>query len=456
MRNNFNEFKEYIRDKRVTVIGIGVSNIPLIRCLIALGAEVNACDKTEDIGTLYDEFTELGVKLSLGDNYLDNIYDSEVIFRTPSMLPTNKVLVGAIEKGIYVTSEIAEFMKYCPCKMIGVTGSDGKTTTTTLIGEMLRREGHKVYVGGNIGTPLFNQLEDMKSKDYVVLELSSFQLMDIEYSPEVAVITNITPNHLDIHSGMEEYIAAKKKLYKDVSNNQVVILNLDNKLTSEIRAELQGKSRMFSLSDDTSFSYCKNGALICNGSIICDVADIKLPGQHNIENLLAAFSAVNDFVSISSMKYVAENFAGVEHRIEFVRELKGIKFYNDSIASSPTRTLAGLNSFKQKVILIAGGYDKKIPFEELAEKGLDRIKVLVLMGDAKEKMKSVFIKEMEKRNTQLLIIDAVSFEDAVRKAYENANNGDIITMSPACASFDMFKNFEVRGNAYKDIVNNLK
>lgn len=455
LKEHFNVFKEYIKGKKVAVIGIGVSNIPLIRKLVSLGAQVHACDKNEDLGELYQEFLSAGVTLSLGKNYLDGIFDHEMIFRSPSMLPTHEILVEAVSRGIIVTSEIAEFMKYCPCKMIGVTGSDGKTTTTTLVGEILKMEGYRVHVGGNIGRPLFCELENIQAEDFAVLELSSFQLMDLSLSPDVSIVTNISPNHLDIHRNMEEYIDAKRRIFQG-EENKLIVVNLDNLLTKETAEAFPSKSRGFSFQNPMAFSYCDGKFVFCNSVPICEVKSFKLPGRHNVENIMAAFCAVYDYVHIDRMKKVAEEFAGVEHRFEFVRELRGIKFYNDSIASSPTRALAGLHNFEQKLILIAGGYDKKLPFEELAEKGIDRIKLLVLMGDTKQKIKEVFLKELERRNQQLEILDAASLEDAVTLAYKNAESGDIITMSPACASFDMYKNFEVRGNAFKSIVNQLK
>lgn len=455
MKENFNEFKKFIKDKKVAVVGIGVSNVPLIRMLIELGAKVTACDKKVDIGELHDEFIKLGVKLNLGDSYLDEILQCEVVFRTPSMLPSNEYLKLAMDKGIYVTSEMAEFIKYCPCKIFGVTGSDGKTTTTTLIGELLKKQGYNVYVGGNIGTPLFSEIENIKNDDYVVIELSSFQLMDINDSPNISVITNLSPNHLDIHKDMEEYVLAKKKVFINQNKEDVIILNRDNELVLSMKTEINAKLRLFSLIDQEVYAYLDDSKLICNGSPVCNIEEVKLQGMYNIENLLAAFCAVGDFVSNETMKVVATSFIGVEHRNEFVREIRGIKFYNNSIASSPSRTIASLRSFNQKVILIAGGADKKIPFEQLAVEGIDRIKIAVLMGNTKTKIKEAFELEMKRRNIELLIIEAVTFEDAIYTAYENAQVGDIITLAPACTSFDRFKNFEERGLLYKKIVNSL-
>ncbi|MCX7885432.1 MAG: UDP-N-acetylmuramoyl-L-alanine--D-glutamate ligase [Caloramator sp.] len=444
-----------MKNKKVAIVGIGVSNTPLIEMLLNYGAKVIACDKKTYLGELEEKLKKIGVKLYLGEDYLKGVIDCDIIFRTPSLRPDNDYLVKAREKGAYITSEMGEFLKYCPAKIFGVTGSDGKTTTTTLIYEMLKEEGYKVFLGGNIGSPLLNRIEEIGKDDYVVVELSSFQLMDVNYSPNVSIITNLSPNHLDIHKGMDEYVNSKKNIFLHQCENDIVILNNDNEITSSMKSEVKSKLRVFSMKDNNAFSYFDGKNLICNGKNICSIDDVKLPGMHNIENLLAAFSAVYGFASIESMKKVATSFTGVEHRIELVREINGIKFYNDSIASSPTRTVAGLKSFKNKVILIAGGYDKKIPFEELATGGIDKIKILILMGATKDKIKKAFLDEMERRKINLPIIEADNLEDAVKKAYNMAKEGDVITMSPACASFDMFKNFEERGKKFKEIVMKL-
>lgn len=397
----------------------------------------------------------MGVALTLGEEYLEGILDCDVIFRTPSLLPTNEHLKRAAQNGAYITSEMAEFLKYCPAKVFGVTGSDGKTTTTTLIYEILKAQGHNVFLGGNIGNPLFNEIENITKDDYAVVELSSFQLMGCNYSPDVSVITNLSPNHLDIHKDMDEYINAKTNIFSHQEHSDIVVLNKDNDITYGMKDVVKSRLRMFSRKKNDVFAHLDGENLVINGKTVCSIEEVKLPGMHNIENLLAAFAAVYDYASIESMRKVATTFTGVAHRIEFVREINGVKFYNDSIASSPTRTVAGLKSFKQKVILIAGGYDKKIPFQELAVEGLDRVKILVVMGMTKDKIKKAFEEEMSKRNVKIPIIEAVSLEDAVEKAYQASEKGDIITLSPACASFDMFKNFEDRGNRFKEIVKSI-
>ncbi|WP_123054764.1 UDP-N-acetylmuramoyl-L-alanine--D-glutamate ligase [Clostridium sp. JN-1] len=459
MKSSFIDFKKFIRGKKTAVVGIGISNKPLIDLLLNLGADVSAFDKKneEQLGKTADQLSKKGVKLVLGTGYMENLKNFEVIFKTPSMRIDMPELQEAKKAGAYITSEMEEFIKYCPAKIYGVTGSDGKTTTTTLIYNILKEQGYKTWVGGNIGTPLFSKIEEINKDDKVVLELSSFQLMTMNVSPEISIITNLSPNHLDIHKDMDEYINAKKNIFKYQGKDDLLILNKDNELTDSMTCEANGRLMQFSIKqkiDDGA--YFQNDKLYINNNEVCKLGDIKLKGMHNVENLLAAFCAVSEDVDISTMKKVASSFTGVEHRCEFVRELNGVKYYNDSIASSPTRTLAGLKAFEKPVILIAGGYDKNIPFEPLAQEGYKYIKTLILVGNTKDKIKLSFDKVIEDRKIELPIIIADSFEDAIMKAKENSKQGDIITLSPACASFDMFPNFEARGNRFKEIVNNLE
>lgn len=458
MKRDFKEFKEFIINKKVAVVGIGVSNIPLIRFLVDLGANVTAFDKRDEdgLGEIGIEFREKGIKLELGENYLDKLNGFDVVFKTPSMRIDNPALIKAKEEGAYITSEMEEFVKYCPAKIFGITGSDGKTTTTTLVYNILKIQGYKTWVGGNIGNPLFSSIEQIKEEDKVVLELSSFQLMTMDVHIDCALITNITPNHLDIHKDMEEYIDAKKNVFKFQDKSDLLVLNRDNDITNSLVKEAKGRVLQFSIKEKIEDgAYFQDNKLFVLNKGVCKLKDIKLMGMHNVENILAAFCLVLEYADIDAMRKVAIAFKGVEHRCEFVRELNGVKYYNDSIASSPTRTLAGLKAFEKPVILIAGGYDKHIPFEPLAEKGYDKIKALVLVGTTKEKIKEAFDKVIKEKKLELPIFSANNFEDAIYTAKDIAKEGDIITLSPACASFDMFPNFEVRGNRFKEIVHQL-
>ena len=458
MKRDFKEFKDFICGKNVGVVGIGVSNIPLINFLLDLGAKVTAFDKKnkEDLGNVADEFSKKGVTLELGEHYLDNLTGFDVIFKTPSMRIDSEALVRAKNEGAYVTSEIEEIVKYTKGKIYAITGSDGKTTTTTIVSKLLEEEGYKTWVGGNIGTPLFAQIENIKDDDKVVLELSSFQLMTMHEKINVAICTNLAPNHLDMHKDMQEYIDSKKNIFLYQNDDDVLVVNRENDITYSFEKEAKGKVREFSskrvIKDG---AYLKDNILYLEGKEVCDRDDIIIKGVHNVENYLAAFIATKDDVSIETMKKIAQTFAGVEHRCELVREIDGVKYYNDSIASSPTRTLAGLKAFNEKVILIAGGYDKNIPFEPLAYEGYPYIKTLILLGKTKDKIKLVFDKLEKEKGIKVDIETVSSLDEAVDVAKKIARSGDIVTLSPACASFDMFPNFMARGNVFKEIVNSL-
>ena len=458
MKKDFSEFKRFIFDKKVGVVGIGVSNIPLINFLLGLGAKVTAFDKKdkEELGETAIDFEHKGVKLELGERYLDNLTGFEVIFKTPSMRIDSEALVKAKKEGSYITSEMEEFVRYTKGKIYGITGSDGKTTTTTIISKLLEKEGYKTWVGGNIGTPLFSQIESIKDEDRVVLELSSFQLMTMKEELDVAICTNLAPNHLDMHKDMQEYIDAKKNIFLYQDKDDILVVNRENEITYNFEKEAKGRVREFSsVREIKNGAYYKDGLLYVEDKPVCKKENIVIKGMHNVENYLAAFIATKDDVSIETMKEVAESFTGVEHRCEFIRELDGVKYYNDSIASSPTRTLAGLKAFNEKVILIAGGYDKHIPFEPLAYEGYPYIKELILIGATKDKIKAIFNKLENEKGIKVNIKIASSLEEAIRMSRDIAENGDIITLSPACASFDMYPNFAVRGNKFKEIVNKL-
>lgn len=459
MKKDFKEFKNFINGKKVAILGLGVSNLPLIDFLMGFGAEVSGFDeRTED--KFEDGLIDIknkGVKLFLGTGYLDNLTGYDVIFKSPSMRIDREELVRAKKEGSYITSEMEEFVRYCKGKIYGVTGSDGKTTTTTIVSKLLEAQGYKTWVGGNIGTPLFSKIEEITESDKVVLELSSFQLMTMDTEIDVAIVTNLSPNHLDMHLDMQEYIDSKKNILLYQRPSDILVVNRENEITYGFEKEAKGEVREFSSERIIeNGAYYKDETLFLMGKEVCKKNDIVIKGIHNIENYLAAFVATKDEVSVETMKKVAETFGGVEHRCEFIREVDGVKYYNDSIASSPTRTLAGLHAFEKKVILIAGGYDKNIPFEPLAQEGHDYIKNLILLGATKEKIKKSFDDLKNEKGIDIPVIMVNDLEEAVAKAKEIATDGDIVTLAPACASFDMFKNFAIRGNKFKQLVNDLK
>lgn len=454
MSRDFNEFKTLIKDKKVGVVGIGVSNIPLIRFLLELGAEVSAFDKRnfEDLSEEVQEFGET-VKLYLGEGYLENLKGLDMVFKTPGMRFDNPYLQKAMEEGAVITSEMEEFLKYCQGRIIGVTGSDGKTTTTMLIGEILKKSGYKVYVGGNIGTPLFSKIEEIRAQDMVVLELSSFQLMTMTVSPEIAVVTNLSPNHLDMHENMTEYIEAKKNIFKYQNESDLLILNEDNEITRSFADEAKGKVEFFSSKKENEDAYYSEGSLYLRYERVVDLEEMKVKGIHNAENMLAAFLAVEDFVTKDVMRELAVEFPGVKHRCQFIREFEGVRYYNDSIASSPTRTLASIKSLGKRVNIILGGYDKQLDFTPLAEVGHPYLKNIILVGDTKNKIKEVFLHLAETSGIHIPMQTAETFDEAVSLLKAVCNEGDIAILSPACASFDMFKNFEVRGDRFIELVN---
>ena len=385
--NEFERYFEALRGKQVAVLGLGVSNRPLVRLLLEFGCQVTGCDKTprekldEEVLLLEQE----GCRLQVGEGYLEDV-EADVVFRTPGMHPGNPAIETLRRRGAEITSEMEVFFEVAPCHLIAVTGSDGKTTTTTLIAEMLKAEGKTVWLGGNIGTPLLPLCREMKQDDYAVVELSSFQLMDMKRSPQRAVVTNLAPNHLDVHKDMEEYVQAKKNIFRFQKPGDLLVLNGDNEITASFAGA--GQTHFFSRKGRTNCVWEENGAIYRRGEKILETADILIPGTHNVENYMAAIAAVDGLVSDDAIRRVARNFGGVEHRIELVRIKDGVKFYNDSIASSPSRTIAGLRSFTQKVILIAGGYDKHIPYDVLGPEICAHVRKLFLCGATAGKIRA--------------------------------------------------------------------
>ena len=444
-----------LQGKRIIVLGLGVSNRPLVRMMLKFGCTVVGCDRTprEKLDSEVLELEAQGCELRLGEGYLENL-TGDIVFRTPGMHPDNPALNALRASGAEVTSEMEVFFTLCPCTTIAVTGSDGKTTTTTLISEMLKAAGKNVWLGGNIGTPLLPQLDEMKGEDFAVVELSSFQLMDMQHSSHIAVVTNLAPNHLDMHKDMQEYVDAKKNIFAFQGKNDTLILNLDNSITNTFHGN--GKTRWFSRLGKTDNGICLDGDFITRDGVkVLNIHEIAIPGVHNIENYMAAILAVEGLVGDETIRDVARTFGGVEHRIELVRIKDGVKYYNDSIASSPSRTIAGLKSFEEKVCLIAGGYDKHIPYDVLGPYICKHTKRVYLNGATGPQIREAVENCADYTQGNPDLIDCADFTDAVRKAATDAVAGDIILMSPASAAFDQFKNFMVRGNYFKDLVKEL-
>ena len=457
------EFNEYIRFRKVAVIGLGVSNIPLLDYLHEKKAKVTVFDnkKIDDIPKeILDKITTYGFEFSFGSNSLENLKGFNVIFRSPSCLPTKPELKAEAERGAIVTTEIEMLMEMCPCKMIGVTGSDGKTTTTSLINHILEKAGYKTFLGGNIGTPLFTKLPEMTPEDIVVLELSSFQLMNMQVSPQITVMTNVTPNHLNIHKDYEEYIEAKKCIFKNQNENDILILNYDNEITRNCAKEAKGKVIFFSSKEKLDNGFIVDDGVIkeCEDKVrkhILNTDEVILRGAHNFSNIATALAATKTLVDTDIAVKAIKEFKPVEHRIEFVREIGGVKWYNDSASSSPTRTLSGLNAFKEDIVLIAGGYDKNLDYTPLAKTVVNKVKTLILIGQTAEKIFDAVKEELDKENKKMDIYMCDSLEETIKIAKKSAQKGEVVLFSPASASFDMFKNFADRGNKFKKLVNEI-
>ena len=450
----FEKYFESLRGKRIAVFGLGVSNRPLVRLLLEFGCDVLGCDRTprEKLEAEVLELEAAGCKLSVGDTYLENL-EADLVFRTPGMHPGNPALEALRAKGAEVTSEMEVFFEVCPSTILAVTGSDGKTTTTTLISEMLKADGKTVWVGGNIGTPLLPRVREMNSADYAVVELSSFQLMDMKRSPHVALVTNLAPNHLDVHKDMDEYVEAKKNIFRFQQEGDILVINADNDITAPFVGN--GTTKSFSRLGKNANVVLKDGVICRDGEEVLKKSDILLPGEHNVENYMAAIAAVQGLVSDETIRQVAKTFGGVEHRIELVRIKDGVRYYNDSIASSPSRTIAGLRSFPEKVLLIAGGYDKHIPYDVLGPEICAHVKKLFLGGATGPKIREAVENCPAYKPGLPEIVDCGDFAAAVKAAAAAAESGDVVLMSPASAAFDQFKNFMVRGEFFKKMVMEL-
>ncbi len=455
----FEEYLDSLRGKTVAVIGIGVSNRPLIQLLLDRGVVVTACDKKDRaaLGAAADELEARGAKLRLGADYLKDLTE-DVIFRTPGMRPDLPELEAAVNRGSVLTSEMEVFFQVCPCPLVAVTGSDGKTTTTTIISELLKAAGKTVHVGGNIGHPLLAETGAMTPGDLAVLELSSFQLMTMTRSPHIAVVTNLSPNHLDVHKDYAEYITAKENIFTHQTAQDMAVFNADNEVTAAEALRAVGRARLFSRKQELEDGvFLRGEAIIARHDgqerEVMSMKDIKLPGVHNIENYLAAIAAVDGLVPDEIIRDFARTFGGVEHRIELIRTRKGVRWYNDSIASSPSRTIAGLNSFPEKVVLIAGGKDKGISYDALGPVVNEHVKFLILCGATS----GVIRRSVTQADNYagLEMVDVADYHEAVALADSRAAEGDVVILSPASTSFDRFANFMERGKAFKEIVNAL-
>ncbi len=457
MDNLKSEIFKYFEGKKILLLGFARSNRAVSKLFDECEINFDVADeKLIDIGS----FRNSKVDFFFGEKYLDAISNYDAVFRSPGIKYNNK-MKEALKKGVEFTSEISLFFRFCKSKNIfAVTGSDGKTTSSNMIYEMLKKSGKRVFIGGNIGIPIISYIFDILENDFVILELSSFQLFDSKIKPKVAVVTNISENHLDWHSNFDEYLESKMNVFRYQDKEDTLILNYDDKFSSYIGKQVSPNVRFFSTKNKISNGcflrdhsiYFSDGK---NENIIINIDKLKIPGTHNVENFMSAISACFDYVRIDDIRFVCENFSGVEHRIEFVREINGVRYFDDSIASSPTRVIKGaLSVFTKNIILIAGGYDKKLDFHELADQICKKVKVLILMGQTADKIKDCVLKSRVKTKPKIFKVD--SMKEAVWFSYRNSSQNDVVLLSPSCASFGMYKNFEERGNDFKNCVLNLK
>lgn len=457
------EFNRFLKNKKVAIIGLGVSNMPLLDYMYHKKANVTIFvedDENKIDKNILSTVNTYKCRTSFGKDALSKLKDFDIIFRSPSCLPTRKELMEEKQRGAIVTTEIEMLMKLAPCKIIGITGSDGKTTTTSLVYSILKKAGYNTYLGGNIGLPIFTKLDEITPEDIIVLELSSFQLMGMEQSPNIGVITNITPNHLNIHKDYQEYIDAKKNIFKYQKENDIVVLNYDNEITRKCIREANSKVVLFSgkeklengfIVDNNTIKQCEDGVR----KHILDTSEVLLRGEHNYENIATALAVTKSLVDIDIAIQAVKEFKAVEHRLEFVKEINGSKWYNDSVSSSPTRTIAGLNSFNEDIVLIAGGYDKNLDYTPIAKPILAKVKTLILLGQTSGKIFEAVKREEEKEGKNIDIHMCETLEETVNLAKKLSKPGEVVLFSPASASFDLFKNFADRGEKFKKLVNQL-
>lgn len=461
MNKAYQEFINEIKEKKIAIIGAGVSNLPLITILKPLNCDITLFDKRE-LNQMGEEaqkiITNNQIKISLGEQYLEQLTGFDIIFRSPSFLPNNPYLIKEQERGAIITTEVEQVIKLAPCKVIGITGSKGKTTTTTILSTILKELGYSVFLGGNIGTPLFKELNNMTEKDIVVLELSSFQLMNMKVSPDISIVTNISPDHLDIHGSYEEYINAKKYIFTNQNDQGIVILNQEDEIVSQFANDIKGEVRYFGTHNQDNNYYLKDNFIYYQNEKVIDTKKLKLKGKHNYLNICAALNAIKDYIKVSNqeLENIIKEIKSVHHRLEYVRTINGVEWYNDSASTTPDKSLAGLYAFDEKIVLIAGGYDKNISYEPMAKPILEKVSKLILFGNTKNKIYDAVmdLKKKTEKDIQIYVMDTL--EEVVGVAYEVSTKGEVVLFSPASASFDMFKNAYERGDLFKKMVEELE
>ena len=475
-------FLKGIEGKRAAIVGIGVTNVPLIRFLAAHGVRITACDqKQEDsLASELRSLAGLDVQYLLGPGYLDALPGFDMVYLSPGVNPGQPEIEAARRAGVAISSEIDLVLRLSAAPTVGITGSSGKTTTTTLAGLILREDarrhhpGRQVLVGGNIGAPVIERVLTVGPDDLIVLELSSFQLKLLEVSPNVAAVLNVTPNHLDVHPSMDDYVWSKENIVRYQSDDDWAVLGADNDITQLMAERAPGRIMFFSASRSVPRgAFLDNDRLVMRwragagsgrsagsgGSGVGDTvvarrSDLKIPGLHNVQNALAAIAVCAAVgADPEAMRDAIASFSGVEHRLEPAGEIGGVIFINDSIATTPSRTIAALLAMERPTVLIAGGYDKHLPFDEMAQLALGKVHTVSLVGVTADKIERAFEEAAERAGAEPpAIIREDTFREAVEAARLASRPGDVVLLSPACASYGLFRNFEERGRTFKQLV----
>jgi len=450
-------------NQRVAIIGLGREGTALAKFLSRHGAKVTVTDmKSEEaLRDRIDELKELPIRYLL-EGHPDELLDTDIIFVSPGVPRDIPILLEAQRRRVALSSETKLFFSLCRAPIIGITGSSGKTTTTSLVGETMRAAGYRTFVGGNIGSPMIGVVEDIEPLDKVVMELSSFQLEVLNQSPHIAAILNLSPNHLDRHQSIDDYVNAKTNIIRFQKEGDYAVLNADQPLTRQLLKECRGQALLFSRQYQVSA-----GAFLDQEQIIvrwngdewrvCHTSELQLPGSHNVDNALAACAiAAAAGAHAEAMRTGVTSFKGVEHRLELVAEVDAVRYYDDSIATSPQRAVAALNSFSEPIILLAGGREKHLPLGELAQLIVEKAKFLVLFGEAAPVLEEAVIDVLGgKGETDLPIFRSSDLAQAVRTARRISEAGDIVLLSPAFTSFDTYRDFAERGDHFKALVRDL-
>ncbi len=446
--------------KEVLIIGLGISGLSTIKALNNLGANISVMDSKneEDLKDILTNIQDISIKKYFGTNIID-LNKVDLIVKSPGVPPNAEIIQKARKNNIEIITDIELAFRLSPTeKIITITGTNGKTTTTTLVGEILKRAKFNTYIVGNIGVGILQEIVKSKPEDVFVVEASSFQLEDIkQFRPKVSLVLNISPDHLDWHGSYENYINAKKNIFKNQGENDYIILNYDDKIIRNFKKEISANIIWFSLLQKLSRGIYLDGEdIIINDGIrenqLMSITDIRILGKHNLENILGSIGICYAMgIDSEIIKQGIEDFKGVEHRLEYVTEKKGICFYNDSKGTNPEASIKAIEAISTPIILIAGGYDKGVSFENFIKSFENKVKSLILLGETKEQIKNTAI---EYGFQNYYLVD--NMDEAVGLGYKLGRKGDSVLLSPACASWGMYKNFEERGKEFKKAVYRLK